>query len=49
LNVATVGAATTTYNDNGLQSGQTYSYYVVAVDGAGNLSTPSNTASAKAN
>lgn len=34
----------TSYNDTGLTSNTTYSYYVVAFDGSGNLSVPSATA-----
>jgi fibronectin type 3 domain-containing protein len=48
VKIATAGATTTTYNDTGLLIGQTYWYYVVAIDGAGNKSTSSNTASATA-
>jgi hypothetical protein len=44
--VAATGS--TSYTNSGLVSGQTYWYYVVAYDGANNISTPSNTASAKA-
>jgi hypothetical protein len=32
----------TTYRDNGLSAGQSYTYWVVAVDRAGNQSAPSN-------
>jgi hypothetical protein len=46
-NGANVGTATTNqYSDTGLQPLTTYSYYVVAFDAAGNVSAPSNTASA---
>jgi fibronectin type 3 domain-containing protein len=38
--------AQTTYQDNNVQSGQSFSYYVVSVDGSGTASTPSNTATA---
>lgn len=40
----TVGS--TSYSNTGLSDGTTYSYYVVAVDGAGNSSGASNSASA---
>ena len=36
----------TSYTDTGLRSGRTYWYYVVAYDGAGNTSSPSNTVGA---
>jgi beta-lactamase superfamily II metal-dependent hydrolase len=36
-----------TYTNSGLTRGQTFYYYVTARDAAGNVSTPSNTASAK--
>jgi chitodextrinase len=42
--VSTVGS--TSHNDTGLSAGTSYSYYVVAVDGAGNTSGASNSASA---
>lgn len=41
--IATV--STTTYGDSGLSASTTYSYYVVARDGAGNVSTSSSTIS----
>ena len=37
---------TTSYRDSGLQPATTYSYYVIGFDAVGNLSDPSNTASA---
>jgi Fibronectin type III domain len=37
----------TSYTNSGLVSGRTYWYYAVAYDGANNVSTPSNTVSAK--
>ena len=43
--IASVGA-TTSYTDTTVAGGTTYSYTVRAVDAAGNLSDPSNTASA---
>ena len=43
--IDSVGAGTTSYVDNNLAPG-TYDYVVRALDGAGNLSDPSNTASA---
>jgi hypothetical protein len=44
---ANVGnSAQNQYSDTGLQPLTTYSYYVVAFDAAGNVSAPSNTASA---
>ena len=43
--IATLGAAARSYTDTGLAAGP-YSYTVRAVDAAGNLSDPSNTASA---
>jgi chitodextrinase len=43
--IATVGGTTLSYTDTGLAGG-TYSYTVRATDAAGNLSDPSNTASA---
>ncbi len=39
---------TTSYTNGGLTSGTTYYYYVKAYDAAGNVSAPSNTASATA-
>lgn len=39
--------ANRTYSDGSVKPGQQYFYYVVAVDGAGNRSSASNTASAK--
>jgi chitodextrinase len=42
--VATVSG--TSYTDSGLASGTTYSYFVRAIDAAGNVSAASNTASA---
>jgi len=45
---ALVGStANATYSDTGLQQRTTYSYYIMAFDAAGNVSDPSNTASAK--
>jgi chitodextrinase len=38
--------ATTSYADSGLTDGTTYTYYVVAYDAAGNVSSASNSASA---
>jgi hypothetical protein len=38
-------STTTSYADTTVQPGTTYNYYVVAYDGAGNTSAPSNTAS----
>ncbi|MBI5096680.1 MAG: DUF1566 domain-containing protein [Nitrospirae bacterium] len=46
IEIGTVGPATTTYSDTGRTYGITYTYYVVAYDGAGNQSNPSNTAQA---
>jgi fibronectin type 3 domain-containing protein len=46
--IASVGGTTLNYTDTGLAAG-TYSYTVRAVDAAGNLSDPSNTASATVN
>jgi len=43
--IATVGAGSTSYDDNGLSCGTTYSYYVKAYNSAGD-SDPSNTDSA---
>jgi chitodextrinase len=43
--IATLGSAVTSYTDAGLGAGS-YSYTVRAVDAAGNLSDPSNTATA---
>lgn len=37
---------TPSFSDNGLTPGTKYSYYIVAADGAGNISTASNTATA---
>jgi chitodextrinase len=44
--IATVSGGTTSYTDSGLTPGTTYSYTVTASDGAGNVSPPSNQASA---
>jgi chitodextrinase len=44
--VATVPGTTTSYGDTGLTPGTTYTYQVTASDAAGNVSQPSNTASA---
>ena len=38
-------AAGTSFTDTGLTDGASYSYYVTAYDGAGNVSSPSNTVS----
>ena len=43
--IATIGA-TTSYSDTTVTAGNTYSYEVRALDGAGHLSGPSNTATA---
>ncbi len=43
-----VTTTNTSYTNTGLISGTTYFYYVTATDAAGNISTPSNTASATA-
>jgi len=46
-NGSLVGSSTTTaYADTGLQAGTSYSYYTIAFDAAGNVSTASNTATA---
>ncbi len=45
IEIASLGGGATTYSDSGLAPG-TYSYTVSAVDAAGNLSDPSNSASA---
>ncbi len=42
-NIGTVGGNTTTYNATGLNSSTTYSFNVLALDAAGNISPPSNT------
>jgi chitodextrinase len=42
--VATVGGAVTTWTDTNLLPGTTYGYQVLAGDGAGNMSPPSQTA-----
>jgi chitodextrinase len=44
--VATVPGTTTSYGDTGLTPGTIYTYQVTASDAAGNVSQPSNTASA---
>ncbi len=44
--VATVSGTTTSYTDTGLTPGASYSYQVTASDAAGNVSQPSNTATA---
>jgi len=44
--VGTVAAGTTTFSDTGLTNGQSYSYYVRAIDAATNVSARSNTAAA---
>ncbi len=44
--IATVSGSTTSYTDSGLTPGTAYSYTVTASDGAGNVSPPSNQASA---
>ena len=41
-----VRTTATTYSDNGLSQNTSYSYYIKAYDGANNISTASNTASA---
>jgi chitodextrinase len=46
IQVASVNASTLSYTDTGLMNGTTYSYTAVAVDAAGNVSSPSNTATA---
>jgi hypothetical protein len=46
VQIASVNAATLTYTDGPLTNGVTYSYTVKAVDGAGNESASSNTATA---
>ncbi|HEV8203239.1 MAG TPA: hypothetical protein VGP98_03310, partial [Pyrinomonadaceae bacterium] len=38
----------TTYQDDKVESGKTYYYYIVAVDKAGNVSPPSEVGSEKA-
>ena len=43
--IATIGA-TTSYSDTSVTAGNTYSYEVRALDGAGHVSGPSNTATA---
>jgi chitodextrinase len=46
-NASLVGSSTTTaYADTGLQAGTSYSYYTIAFDAAGNVSTVSNSATA---
>jgi hypothetical protein len=45
LRIATLGPSTTTYTDGGLSPGN-YHYTIQAMDAAGNLSYPSNTAKA---
>ncbi len=42
------GITSTSFDDTAVKKNQTYWYYVVAVDRAGNMSAPSNTASARA-
>lgn len=42
--VGSVDGRTLSFGDSGLASGRTYSYTVVAADGAGNLSSPSSAA-----
>jgi chitodextrinase len=44
--IATVSGSTTSYTDSGLTPGTAYSYTVTASDGSGNVSPPSNQASA---
>ncbi|MEM9464127.1 MAG: FG-GAP-like repeat-containing protein, partial [Actinomycetota bacterium] len=44
--VATVDAATTTFDDTGLTPGTTYAYTIVATDTSANASTPSTAANA---
>jgi titin len=44
--VASLPGNTTTYNDTSLAPSTSYTYQIVATDAAGNLSTPSNPASA---
>jgi len=44
--IAQIQPPVTTYSDTGLAPGTSYTYQVRAMDGAGNLSNPSNTASA---
>jgi fibronectin type 3 domain-containing protein len=44
--IAAVSGSTTSYTDSGLTPGSAYSYTVTASDGAGNVSPPSNQASA---
>jgi chitodextrinase len=44
VHIVSVNAATLTYTDSGLTNGNTYSYTVKAVDGAGRVSPSSNTA-----
>jgi chitodextrinase len=46
IQVASVNASTLSYTDTGLMNGTTYSYTAVAVDAAGNVSSPSNTVTA---
>jgi beta-glucanase (GH16 family) len=46
VQVAQVGGSTLSYTNTGLVNGTSYSYTVRAIDRAGNLSAPSNTASA---
>jgi hypothetical protein len=46
-NVLIDSTADVAYSDTGLQQRTTYSYYVTAYDAAGNISDPSNTASAR--
>jgi predicted phage tail protein len=47
LRIATSSSSTTSYSDGSVLSSVTYWYYVVAVDGAGNVSAPSDIVSAR--